>query len=52
MVRNYPSIEVEKADIKFAIDKEGNLKFNLSPTHKFRSSTGGVFKAKSIEFWR
>jgi len=51
LVKNYPSIAMEKVDKQFAIDQQGNLGVTLQATHQFHSPKGGKFNAESIEYW-
>jgi len=51
LVKNYPSIAMEKVERQFAIDSQGNIGVTLKSTHQFNSPQGGNFSAQSIEYW-
>lgn len=51
MVKNYPSIAMEKVEKQFAIDPQGNLSVTFKTPHRFNLPEGGKFNAQSIEYW-
>ena len=51
LVKNYPSIAMEKVERQFAIDPQGNLSVTFKTPHRFNLPKGGKFNAQSIEYW-
>jgi hypothetical protein len=51
LVKNYPSIAMEKVEKQFTIGPQGNLSVTLNAPHRFNLPKGGKFNAQSIEYW-
>jgi hypothetical protein len=51
LLKNYPSIAMEKVERQFAIGPQGNLSVTLKAPHRFNLPKGGNFNAQSIEYW-